>query len=209
MLSILERTMLLEHIDNQVDRLWEGEGKIFVKALSNYVQYTFPNVNIPSDESIFVDKSRFKEALSEIIKVIVDVQSIADVKIYTTGQLAKFFGVSVTTINNWIEQGRFIGIKRESRNKQARIADSTLWRSDSNGLMPVRAVVEMWEAQYEGNKPVSKADEEKLVGEEIQFFEEKYGGKYGDTLINIANKSSEQQRDESEWKYWLGRKNDD
>ena len=209
MLSVLERNILLEHIDNQVDRLWEGEGKIFVKALSNYVHFTFPTANIPMDESIFADKSSFKDALTEIIKVMVEVQGMADVKMYTTGQLSKFFGVSVTSINNWIEQGRFIGVKRESKNKQARISDITLWRSDTNGLIPVRAIVEIYETQQEERTAGLKVPKDKLIKEEIRFFEEKYGGEYEETLMKISNKSPEQQRDEFEWKYWLGGKGDD
>ncbi|GFN32975.1 helix-turn-helix domain-containing protein [Paenibacillus xylaniclasticus] len=44
-----------------------------------------------------------------------------------TGEVARFFGVSVATINNWINQGRFIGVEKGERFKQARIPENAIY----------------------------------------------------------------------------------
>lgn len=77
------------------------------------------------DESIFEDTDIFREkyvtllkhALSQAVDVptsITDsgVPSTEPVRSYTPKELSVFFGVSITTIFNWMDQGRFIGIQR-------------------------------------------------------------------------------------------------
>jgi transposase len=47
-------------------------------------------------------------------------------KSYSTGELAKYYDVSITAINKWINQGRFKNIERAEKNKQLRISENTL-----------------------------------------------------------------------------------
>ncbi|MFW5433557.1 helix-turn-helix domain-containing protein [Paenibacillus apiarius] len=43
---------------------------------------------------------------------------------YTTGELARIFGVSVQAINKWIDGGRILGYKREGKNRHNRIPET-------------------------------------------------------------------------------------
>jgi len=43
----------------------------------------------------------------------------------------------------------------------------------------------------------------------IKFFEEKYGGSYHSTLMLKENKNHRELSDEDEWKYMIGRLNDE
>lgn len=53
---------------------------------------------------------------------------------YKTSQLAEIFGVSVTAVNNWIDEGRFIDFTREPH-KHARIPHFTMFRHrDGRGI---------------------------------------------------------------------------
>ncbi|WP_374016556.1 helix-turn-helix domain-containing protein [Paenibacillus thiaminolyticus] len=64
-------------------------------------------------------------------------------KTYTSGELAKYFGVSQTTITNWHKEGRFEGITYHP-GKQLRVPEDTRFRLASGGLIPISEVVEMW-----------------------------------------------------------------
>ncbi|HLS09031.1 helix-turn-helix domain-containing protein [Lentibacillus sp.] len=127
---------------------------------------------------------------------------------YTTGQLAKFFGVSTTTINNWIKEGRFIGVERKERNKQARISANTQYIAPSGESLSVKEVVEMY------NEQDTDADERKNDKEEYVFlvnqlgmYEDKYGGEYEKTLAkkSFNDMTAEEQTDAAAWKYFLKR----
>lgn len=63
---------------------------------------------------------------------------------YTTGELSKYFGVSITAINKWIDQGSFIGVERLEKNKQIRISENTLWKSRNGNTIPVKQIVETY-----------------------------------------------------------------
>lgn len=124
-------------------------------------------------------------------------------KTYTTGQLARIFGVSNTIINNWICEGKFIGVEYKEENKQSRISENTLWKSTNGELISVREVAEMYEKQKFNN--VSQEEEQKILKDEIAFFEKKYRGSYNETLLNKKDKTEEELLDEYDWKYLLRR----
>lgn len=66
-------------------------------------------------------------------------------KKFTKNELAKFFGVSITSINNWINQGRFIGIKKNNTSKNIRISENIMWKSSNGQEISIKDVVKMWE----------------------------------------------------------------
>ncbi|OPZ83693.1 MAG: hypothetical protein BWY74_04396 [Firmicutes bacterium ADurb.Bin419] len=206
MLTAYEKEKVIQNIDHFTDAFYnDADGKLFIKLLSNYIKITFPDIRLTFDDVVFLDKLEFRHNIEKILRTMLEVQN-ESIKTYTTGQLAKFFGVSITAINNWIDQGRFIGIKRDSRHKQVRIPENTLWESNTNGRILVRSVVEMWQKEQEKYIPLDKESEQIALEEEINFFVKKYNGKYEDTLMHYENKTSEQLQDEAEWKYLLRRK---
>lgn len=143
--------------------------------------------------------------LSEMLKyiVVIAAEGVSQ-KLYTTGQLSKFFGVSITSINNWINEDRFIGIQRSTRNKQVRIPENAMWRSGNGELIPVKEIVEMW--NKEQSKRLSMKDEERTaIQNEIEYFEKKYGGSYEKTLKLKEQITESEIQDKREWEYLLKR----
>jgi len=210
MITSVEKEHFLENVDYYTDTFYKNsDGKLFVKILSNFVHLTYPGTKIALDERMFTDKNMFKVNMHTILKAMLDLQTRAIVKTYTTGELAKFFGVSIMTINNWIDNKRFIGTERTAKNQKIKISDNVLWVSATTELIPIRAVVESWKSEQLKYVNQSLEEEAAAFKQTIKFFEEKYNGKYEDTLMKIYIKNSEQKRDEEEWKYLLERvKND-
>ncbi|MGB4440443.1 MAG: helix-turn-helix domain-containing protein [Sedimentibacter sp.] len=122
---------------------------------------------------------------------------------YTTGQMARIFGVSITTINNWIREGRFKGVASKEKNKQSRISENTLWESSNGEQILIKEIAKMYKKQ--NIESISKEEEQKILKGEIEFFENKYNGNYNETLLNKEDKTDEELLDESEWKYLLKR----
>ncbi len=186
-----------------------NEASAIYKVLANYIGMTNPSKEICYDEKIFDDQERTKEKLKSMFQLIVKVASNnKSGKVYTTGQLSKYFGVSVTSINKWINEGRFIGVDRKAQYKQARISEDAVWRSASGENILVKDIIQEYKAQNEKQK-ISKEEEKKELLKEITYFEKKYGGKYEDCMKGKANLTYEELQDKQDWEYLQKRiKND-
>lgn len=144
-----------------------------------------------------------KHNLIDVLQYISEV-SEADTKItYSTGDLSKYFGVSITSINNWIKEGRFIGVTRSNPGKQARISEDTLWRSSNGDAIPVKDIVEQWNHEYSHYINDNKRDEKSAIINEIEFFETKYGSYV--EFLKRNQYSDIELRDKTEWEYWVKR----
>lgn len=106
---------------------------------------------------------------------------------FSTGQLAKIFGVSISTINNWIDAKRFVGFSRERKNKQARIKESTVWISPTGEQRTVGEVHKLYE---ENQKRLAKKTEDesriahiRYLVETIDFFEKRYNGTFDKVVL--------------------------
>lgn len=207
MITEYEKTKAIEQRGNLASILINNtEGALFYKIISNFIAKAYPLKDIRFDESVLKNKREMENNLSEMIEYMVmiaaeDIQN----KVYTTGQLSKYFGVSITSINNWINEGRFTGVERVVRNKQARIPENALWRSASGELIPVKEIIETWEKHYAKTQDVSRDDEKRILKDEIKFFEDKYGGPYETTLKIREKKTDASLRDQEEWEYLLKR----
>lgn len=145
-------------------------------------------------------------SMSEMLKYMVMVAANStSQKLYTTGQLSKIFGVSITSINNWISEERFIGIQRFTRNKQVRISENTMWRSPNGEIMAVKEVAEMWNKENQKTICLSRDEEITILRKEINFFEVKYGGIYENTLKLKEQITESELQDKEEWVYLLKR----
>jgi hypothetical protein len=185
-----------------------SDGKLFFKLFSLYFS------NVPElkeiqkiNESDFDNNELMINLMTKIVEYIAKSADGVNLKRYTTSQLAKIFGVSITSINNWIDENRFIGINRTKKNKHIRIPENTIWISTNGETKTIKTVAEEYENKY--TPDYSHKDEKKAVEESINFFENKYNGKYEDTLMKCKTKSNENLRDESEWKYLLRRRYSD
>jgi transposase len=203
MLSVIEKEIAIE---SSQDYFSGTQGKLLFKIISNYLENTtelrdeLKNIN----ESIFSDKYKMQTYSKIMIEYMADVAMKPKSNItYTTGQLARIFGVSITTINNWIREGRFVGVESKEKNKQSRISENTLWESSNGEQILIKEITELYKKL--SIESVSKEEEQKILKDEIEFFENKYNGNYNETLLNKKDKTEEELLDESEWKYLLKR----
>lgn len=122
-----------------------SDGIDVLKIIMNYVakmsstQSELRNIN----EEIFENKHLIESYLNKAIDSMIEATIIHSTN-YTTGELSKYFGVSITAINKWIDQGRFIGVERLEKNKQIRISENTLWKSRNGNTIPVKQIVETY-----------------------------------------------------------------
>lgn len=186
------------------------EGPLYYKIFANFFAKSYPNKSLSFDESVFRDNTAMISSLTEMLQYMVQVASEStSQKLYSTGQLAKYFGVSVTSINNWISKDRFVGIERSTRHKQMRIPENTMWRSSQGELIPVREVVEMWEEEHSLRLNLNRQDELTALEMTIKVMEEKYGGPYEKTLGLKEEMTVQETQDKMEWEYLLKRVADD
>ena len=196
MLTAIEKEIAVKH---SMEYFVDTNGKLLFKILVNYLS-NVPELNKELSnltEDIFSDENKMQIYAQKMIEYMTN--AATQCKTYTTGQLATFFGVSVTSINNWINEGRFINLPPKLKNKQARILENVMWKSPMGELIPVFEVVQMYN---EGVRDNGSREQELIdIRESISFFEDKYGGSYELTLKDKVGKTEEELRDEAEWKY--------
>lgn len=199
--------------------------EVALKVFYNLVKNVMPGRNEPLIHKIKVEneplsESERQEYLDYLTEVILDIASEdrAEVRTYTTGQVATFFGVSITTVNNWIKAGRLLGVERAAKNKQVRIPEHATWVSVSGNRIPLSDVVKTYEENERLQHQSQTADDDEAERLEwlrtsILFYEQKYGGTYdtavakkGDPDDPALQETNDWQwiRDAREWRYLLG-----
>ena len=207
MITEYEKVKALQHTEDLASILVNNnEGALYYKIFANFITKSYPNKQLRFDESVLRNSNAMINNLSEMLKymVMVAVEGTSQ-KLYTTGQLSKFFGVSITSINNWINEDRFIGTQRSIRNKQVRIPENAIWRSSNGELIPIKEIVEMWNNEHSNRHNLNKDDELTALQNEINFFEKKYGGSYEKTLKLKEQITEPELQDKEEWEYLLQR----
>jgi hypothetical protein len=169
---------------------------VTIKVLFNFLKKSTPvAIELNSEVRSILEKYPYqginktlKEDLQKLGAILVHVAQEEEIgKTYSTGQLAKYFGVSITTINNWIAAGRFLGVERPERNKQVRVSENTLWVSPAGEKIPVRDIVDSYErdqrdfVQDSANKN-GKLDRIREIINTINFFESRYGKTYDEMV---------------------------
>jgi hypothetical protein len=188
--------LLEEHLHQEVDNV-----KIFLSALRNYVGKTslrMEEYDTPMDLS-----DQLKLLLVHMVRVGVEEETSA--KIYTTGDIARFFGVTVATVNNWIYQNRLSGVEKGVRFKQARIPETSIYKSVMGDVMTVKEAAQLYEAEKDRTtiRPLTPCEELQEILKEVIFFERKYEGPYKHTLAIQENLTPAEARDANEWKRLL------
>lgn len=123
---------------------------------------------------------------------------------YSIGEIAKYFGVSITTINNWLKEGRFLGVPGRAKNKQTRISENAVWISSTGKRFYIKDLITEAVENEKKREAASKDEEKKSLMEVLSYYEKKYGDTY-EKINNKVSKTSEELRDLSEWGYILER----
>jgi len=184
---------------------------IFIKALANYIEKT--SVHSSGQVLLEVERSLAERnpdrALRQILLHMVTIGTTEDtlnVRMYTTGEVARFFGVSVATINNWINQGRFLGVEKGKRFKQVRIPENAVYIAPTGIRTTVAEASEMYEIEqtrYERMRPMTEAEELAELFNAVVHFEKKYGGTYEQTLGSRSDLEAHESRDADQWRALL------
>lgn len=182
---------------------------LFFKVLANYVDKTNANNLQYSqlNESNLKDKKQLVSYVEEVLKFMstVAVEESVFSPTFTTGQLAQYFGVSITTINNWIKEGRFVGVERPETNKQVRISANTMWKSRTGKHFSVAQIIEDYEKE---NADLPEEQDEKVfLINQLAGYEQKYGGSIQEFLgsRNVETLTAEEESDLEAWKYFTKR----
>lgn len=217
MLTEREEAIALDNIDTFVKYLSTGETKemnpevtktYFYILLNALERNPLPGLNFNSIHSY----SSMKHVFETLIKYNKCNVLEAPVIHYTTGEISKFFGVSITTIHNWIEEGRLTGVDKYERNKQVRIASNAVWKAQNGTEYTISEIVRMYNEEQDKLKAITKGRRNKqlktdldYILDDIKFFESKYNGTYENTLKGKENRTYEEDRDAHEWSFLLGR----
>ncbi|MCQ6561775.1 hypothetical protein [Paenibacillus mendelii] len=119
--------------------------------------------------------------------------------VYKTTTLAGIFGVSVTAINKWIDEGRFIGYQRPEPGKHAKIPHFTPFRMRDGSVVPLSRLID----EYNG-KPTSFADddERQLLLVELARLKNKYGKSSYAEAFGERELSPSEESDASWWCFY-------
>ena len=195
-----EKKNISKYVNTIKNNLMTSEDGVDVlKIIINYVAKTSSNQSElrSIDEQTLKNENLMESYLNKAIDSMIEA-AVEEETSYTTGELSKYFGVSITAVNKWIDQGRFIGVERLEKNKQIRISENTLWKSRNGNTIPVKQIVETYIEE-------TFSDEERMnsMKEAIKFFENKYGGAFEDVSKNKKDISPEDEANFREWEYLL------
>jgi hypothetical protein len=227
MLTPLEKEMAIEEvkrlsaqiaattqISNKIPKDEQFRLTAFFKAMNNFMELTTPALaqfkNISLNQTNLITPKQLEENLSHMLTHMVTVGSkVIPTKKYTTGDLSKFMGVSVATINNWMDKDRIQGFEKKGRNKQARIPEHATYLSHSGERLTIREIVQLYEVEQEKSSiqdtvPLQK---QKELVDAIDFFEKKYEGSFHDTLGSRAPNNAQEERDAIQWETLIRRAN--
>lgn len=149
----------------------------------------------------------FQFILMHMVTASAEKESLLPDKQYTTGDLSRFFGVSIATINNWIQKGKIVGAYKQERFKQARIPESAIYLSSTGANMTIQEAAELYHTEQK-RTPIqlqTPIAELKEWIDTVYHYEQKYGGALEHIQSSLTEVSAQQERDFTEWRYLLNR----
>jgi hypothetical protein len=168
------------------------------------------------DESIFEQPELLKHNFYVLLQHALSVATAAPatesirstnalLKEYTPSQLSKYFGVSTTTIFNWLKDKRFVGVEVAGNNKHNRIPETTEFITSSGKRILVSEVVEMWEKQEAETEHRIESPLD-FYTRQIAYYEQKYGGvEFEKALGAKTNLTPEEETDAQIWQHLIRR----
>lgn len=203
MLTSEEWNNLKKHKDS-IDKLIDDEdlGISFLKLIVNHL-----NVSMDELEDVLIaleEEEPSKETWPLLIQALLQKEEILvneeAEESYSIGALSYYFQVSNKTVENWIKDGRFIGIDSEY-DQYIQIDQDVLWKQSEEKHMPIKEIV----ANYELNNippELSKEDTLSEIKFELDSLEEKYKGKL-DVVLKEKLLTSEEQLDFNTWNHFV------
>ncbi|MBB5354207.1 transposase [Anoxybacillus mongoliensis] len=175
----------------------------FLKYLTNVLQRVEPHKTEQLMSRLHQPQNvdELASCFEHLCELVIDVgENHHLTKMYKTSEVAKFMGVTVATVNNWIKEGKIKGTHKAGKNAHAKIPETALYITSSNEVMTIKEIASLYEKEQKQH--LAQAEENELL-ETIQFFNKKYNGTYFKTLAKKDVFTPEEQRDASEWTYAL------
>lgn len=95
-------------------------------------------------------------------------------RLYSPGDIARFMGLSHTTISKYIEGGRFQGVERPEPGRHVDIPGHTIFTYPSGTVVTVSKIVKDYNARLYEAEHQEKLGEVSFIESKIKQYEEKY-----------------------------------
>lgn len=202
MFTLAEKERLINTMPQLLKRITKNDGAdLLINLLSAYIEKTSDGKRIDIYRSEKNSVERLEEILSYMAEVAVAEEE--NHKYYTTGELSKYFGVSITTINNWVNEGRFVSVERRKQHEQLKVRDDVKWKARNGETFLVSDIVLEWEGEQKAvGLNLYDYDEKAFLQNQIILYEKKYLGSYESTLGHKENWTAEEQTDATSWNYF-------
>jgi hypothetical protein len=183
---------MINHLISTPDEEIKLQAKDLLSLLSVMRDYTVMTHLSRADSEVAA-------AINKLVDYVEDGSYRVDNKkrIFKTTELAKIFGVSVTAINKWIEEGRFVGYKRESR-QHAQIPYFTPFLLRDGSVTQLGKLID--EYQYK-QTTFADDDERELLIQELKRLQNKYGAETYDQAFG-SGPTTDQESDASWWIFY-------
>lgn len=210
-IALAEAIMIPSLITQQLEQQDGIHLSTFLKVLLKYIEKTSPASAEYLLQQIHLEDTLTLQQLQQYFQLILVHQiniatdpTISNRK-YTTGDIARFFGVSVATVNNWIHNGRIIGVQKGERFKQARIPEDAIYLSATGENMTIKEASELYDTELKQTslRSITAIEEMKELVDAVYHYEQKYNGAYEDVIATFNIVTAQQQRDFTEWQQLL------
>lgn len=210
-IALAEAIMIPSLITQQLEQQDGIHLSTFLKVLLKYIEKTSPASAEYLLQQIHLEDTLTLQQLQQYFQLILVHQiniatdpTISNRK-YTTGDIARFFGVSLATVNNWIHNGRIIGVQKGERFKQARIPEDAIYLSATGENMTIKEASELYDTELKKTslRSITAIEEMKELVDAIYHYEQKYNGAYEDVIATFSTVTAQQQRDFTEWQQLL------
>lgn len=123
--------------------------------------------------------------------------------IYTLEDVIEAFGMKEKTILDWIQHGKFKGIKNID-NKLFFNSESKLISIHGKQIL-VKDIIAAHKKLNENLIDMETYAYDNIMWSIVYYLQDKYGGVYEETLKNKVNKNWEEKEDEKMWIYYLSK----
>jgi len=186
--------------------------QLFLKCLSGFIESTPVSSFRHEDLMVAAETENHEILLSYVEQILIYMSEVAvdtsrHVPVYTTRQLAIYFGVSVTTINLWIKAGRFTNVDKREEDKFF-VPKNSLWLSSTGKVISVATVVEDY--KKENSVQYEETDELTFLQNQLYQYFQKYNGTFEETLGSRKEEelTAEEESDKELWIFFLNKLKD-
>ncbi|WP_157076378.1 helix-turn-helix domain-containing protein [Alicyclobacillus kakegawensis] len=192
--NLVQRNVVMD----PVERLYsETMGRAYGElAVSSAPAVVAPPVLSPEE---------LRARLHQVVTEVVESAVIIPRRVFTTGEVARAFGVSIPAVRKWIQTRRISHAYQAGRNKRVVIPEDAVWRTLDGRTLRVGDVVRNAERRRRSENQVTPAEDLVNARQQLMRFEKHYHGKYEQTLgaRHEETLTPDEQRDAAEWRFLL------